>query len=102
MRFALAYDGPEAIQAGQRFVERADDGSEASGLSLVDAGGRNRYLILRDATGACFCSELDLWFNPGTRQTGYAQFPAPPGAVRSMAVYVPSFPPVEDVRLVEG
>lgn len=99
LEFELRYDGEDSVQAGQEFAERAEDGPYASGPYLVDGRGEKKYLVLRDATGRCLCSELDLWFDPGSTVTAFTQFPAPPEDVRRMTVYVPTFPPVSNVRL---
>ncbi|MBD3933553.1 hypothetical protein IF129_18590 [Streptomyces chumphonensis] len=74
--------------------------SSISGASLVDRGGKKRYMVLRDTDGQCLCS-TGIRIASGESSPIFAQFPAPPASVTTVELSVPSMSPAT-VDLAEG
>jgi hypothetical protein len=67
-------------------------------VHLIDAGNKKKYLVVKDSSGKCVCSEMKAVPKAG-RLNAWAKFPAPPDNVQKITVVVPSFEPVESVPI---
>lgn len=68
---------------------------DISSVSLIDAVGQQKYMVITDADGVCLCStKLDKVAN-GKSLNLWAQFPAPPADVTEVSVVIPHFIPTD-------
>jgi hypothetical protein len=91
LRFQLVNDGEQKIKTygvlGEYFA--------LDHVSLVDTANKKKYLVVKDSSGQCVCSELKDDVVQGTRFNLWAKFPAPPAEVQKITVVVPAFEPVD-------
>ncbi|WP_060883461.1 hypothetical protein [Streptomyces caniscabiei] len=81
--------------------ELAKNGGSLAGANLVDQAGKKKYLVLRDTSGRCLCTQFSGGVRDGESAQWYAQFPAPPEETTSVDFQVGSMPPVT-IELSEG
>ncbi|WP_149826463.1 hypothetical protein [Streptomyces tailanensis] len=81
--------------------ELSKNGSSMAGASLVDQEGKKRYLVLRDTSGRCLCTQFSGGVDEGATVDWFAQFPAPPESTTEVDFLVGSMPPAT-VELSEG
>ena len=75
------------------------DAWTADGVYLVDAPGKKKYLVVRDAENHCVCSRGLPTLNAKSSINLWAKFPAPPDGVQKISVVVPHFIPMDDVPI---
>jgi hypothetical protein len=110
--FTIANKGAEAFSFdwtwGEFGVVKVGDALsfDVSGVYLVDAQGKKKYLVLRDATNRCICStgiyrsgEAIKGLDTGKEATMWAKFPAPPASVSKISLAVPHFPILDGLPL---
>ncbi|MEI5525788.1 hypothetical protein WB401_39660 [Streptomyces brasiliscabiei] len=73
--------------------ELAKNGASIAGASLVDQTGKKKYLVLRDTSGRCLCTQFTGGVDEGATAQWFAQFPAPPESTTSVDFQVGSMPP---------
>jgi hypothetical protein len=95
--------GKSWVAADWRGDERelAGNGGSIAGASLVDQGGKKKYLVLRDTEGRCLCTRFTGGVQPGETTEWFAQFPAPPEGTTEVSFQVGSMPPAA-VEISEG
>ncbi|MDX3516689.1 hypothetical protein [Streptomyces scabiei] len=81
--------------------ELAKNGASIAGANLVDRTGKKKYLVLRDTSGRCLCTQFTGGVDEGATAQWFAQFPAPPEATTSVDFQVGSMPPAT-IELSEG
>jgi hypothetical protein len=82
--------------------ELSRNGASMAGASLVDSGGKKKYLVLRDTQGRCLCTKFDGGgVDAGQSADWFAQFPAPPTDTTKVDFQVGSMPPAS-IELSEG
>ena len=81
--------------------ELARNGGSIAGASLVDSKGRKKYLVLRDTSGRCLCTQFTGGVENGASAQWFAQFPAPPEGTDQVDFQVGSMPPAS-IELSEG
>ncbi|MGQ4384267.1 hypothetical protein [Streptomyces sp. SAS_270] len=81
--------------------ELAKNGGSIAGASLIDQKGKKKYLILRDTSGRCLCTQFTGGVKGGASTQWYAQFPAPPSDTTKLDFQVGSMPPAS-IELSEG
>lgn len=81
--------------------ELARNGGSIAGASLIDAKGKKKYLILRDTSGRCLCTQFTGGVQQGATAQWFAQFPAPPEGTTSVDFQVGAMPPAS-IQLSEG
>ncbi|MFD7480002.1 hypothetical protein ACFV8Z_50175 [Streptomyces sp. NPDC059837] len=69
------------------------NGGSIAGASLVDQKGKKKYLILRDTSGRCLCTQFTGGVRQGATSDWFAQFPAPPADTTNVDFQVGSMPP---------
>jgi hypothetical protein len=73
--------------------ELARNGGSIAGASLIDQKGKKKYLILRDTSGRCLCTQFTGGVSQGATTQWFAQFPAPPADTTNVDFQVGSMPP---------
>ncbi|UXY21668.1 hypothetical protein N8I84_25440 [Streptomyces cynarae] len=81
--------------------ELAKNGGSIAGASLIDQKGKKRYLILRDTSGRCLCTQFSGGVKNGETVQWFAQFPAPPQGTDKVDFQVGSMPPAS-IDISEG
>lgn len=73
--------------------ELAKNGGSVAGANMVDQAGKKKYLVLRDTSGRCLCTQFSGGVRDGESAQWFAQFPAPPEDTTSVDFQVGSMPP---------
>ncbi|MEU8591582.1 hypothetical protein AB0C59_31980 [Streptomyces sp. NPDC048664] len=81
--------------------ELARNGGSVAGASLIDQKGKKKYLILRDTSGRCLCTQFTGGVRNGATTQWFAQFPAPPQSTTHLDFEVGAMPPAS-IDLSEG
>lgn len=81
--------------------ELAKNGGSVAGASLIDQAGKKKYLVLRDTSGRCLCTQFSGGVRDGESAQWFAQFPTPPEDTTSVDFQVGSMPPAT-IELSEG
>lgn len=81
--------------------ELAANGGSIAGASLVDQKGKKKYLILRDTSGHCLCTQFTGGVRAGATAQWFAQFPAPPADTTNVDFQVGSMPPAS-IQISDG
>jgi hypothetical protein len=81
--------------------ELAKNGGSLAGASLIDQKGKKKYLILRDTSGRCLCTQFGIGVQDGQTTEWFAQFPAPPDGTNQVDFQVGAMPPAS-VEISEG
>ncbi|MFF2995846.1 hypothetical protein ACFVTC_14920 [Streptomyces sp. NPDC057950] len=81
--------------------ELARNGGSIAGASLIDQKGKKKYLILRDTSGRCLCTQFTGGVRAGASAQWFAQFPAPPAGVIDVDFQVGGMPPAS-IQISEG
>ena len=68
-------------------------------VHLIDAANKKKYLVVKDASGKCECTEIKGQVAKGNPVNLWAKFPAPPESVQKITVVVSGFEPVESVPI---
>ncbi|MFG2450619.1 hypothetical protein [Streptomyces sp. NPDC048512] len=91
------------IAANWRGDERelSKNGASIAGATLIDQKGKKKYLILRDTSGRCLCTQFTGGVRQGATAQWFAQFPAPPADTTSVDFQVGSMPPAS-IEISEG
>ncbi|KAB1987861.1 hypothetical protein [Streptomyces triticiradicis] len=91
------------IAASWRGDERelSRNGASIAGASLIDQKGKKKYLILRDTSGRCLCTQFTGGVSQGQTTQWFAQFPAPPAGTSAVDFQVGSMPPAS-IEISEG
>ncbi|MFC7262215.1 hypothetical protein [Streptomyces lutosisoli] len=91
------------IAANWRGDERelSKNGASIAGASLIDQKGKKKYLILRDTSGRCLCTQFTGGVRQGATAQWFAQFPAPPSDTTKVDFQVGSMPPAS-IEISEG
>ncbi|MER5470190.1 hypothetical protein [Streptomyces sp. NPDC002685] len=91
------------IAANWRGDERelSKNGASIAGANLIDKKGKKKYLILRDTSGRCLCTQFTGGVRQGATAQWFAQFPAPPAGTTAVDFQVGSMPPAS-IEISEG
>ncbi|WP_329301456.1 hypothetical protein OG410_26675 [Streptomyces sp. NBC_00659] len=81
--------------------ELSKNGASIAGASLIDQKGKKKYLILRDTSGRCLCTQFTGGVSQGATTQWFAQFPAPPAGTSAVDFQVGSMPPAS-IEISEG
>jgi hypothetical protein len=68
-------------------------------VHLLDSANKKKYLVVKDATGKCECTQIRGNVSKDEPVNLWAKFPAPPDGVQKVAVVVDGFEPVESVPI---
>ncbi|MFD5631089.1 MULTISPECIES: hypothetical protein [unclassified Streptomyces] len=81
--------------------ELSKNGASIAGAVLIDQKGKKKYLILRDTSGRCLCTQFTGGVQQGATTQWFAQFPAPPSDTTEVDFQVGGMPPAS-IQLTEG
>ncbi|MHA5049142.1 hypothetical protein [Streptomyces sp. SD15] len=81
--------------------ELSKNGGSIAGANLIDQKGKKKYLILRDTSGRCLCTQFTGGVDEGATAQWFAQFPAPPASTTKVDFQVGAMPPAT-IELSEG
>ncbi|MFC9076081.1 hypothetical protein ACFTY7_03345 [Streptomyces sp. NPDC057062] len=81
--------------------ELSKNGASIAGASLIDQKGKKKYLILRDTSGRCLCTQFTGGVQQGATAQWFAQFPAPPEGTTDVDFQVGSMPPAP-IQIFQG
>ncbi|MEU7966914.1 hypothetical protein AB0D09_26085 [Streptomyces sp. NPDC049097] len=81
--------------------ELSKNGASIAGASLIDQKGKKKYLILRDTSGRCLCTQFTGGVQQGATAQWFAQFPAPPEGTADVDFQVGSMPPAP-IQISQG
>jgi hypothetical protein len=95
LRFSLVNEGTDSVDVANRFGGVGSRSME--GVYLVDPDGLKKYLTVLDGDDRCLCSTNLFNVESGERLDLFATFAAPPPAVTSLTVVVPSFEPANGI-----
>ena len=99
LRFAIVNDTDKSWGDTCAFRESGSEGCKTiSGVHLLDAANKKKYLVVRDAQGKCVCGTIESIAAKSSRNM-WAKFPAPPDSVTKISVIIPNFMPLDDVPI---
>ena len=98
LKFSVINDSDQKFFLGGK-LGGSSYGYNVSGVDLVDAAGRKKYLVILDSEKRCLCSTIEGEVEPKSRIKVYAKFPAPPEDVKKITIEIPHFTPMEDVPI---
>jgi hypothetical protein len=75
------------------------DFNSVGGVTLLDAAGKKKYMVVRDSDTACVCSQGVKDLPAGSRVNLWAKFPPPPEDVKRISIVIPHFSPMDDVPI---
>jgi hypothetical protein len=73
----------------------------ASGLTLLDESGKQKFVIMRDSDDKPLCSVDVTDIGPKSRSELWADYPAAPFSVSKVTVIIPHFQPISDVAITQ-
>jgi hypothetical protein len=88
---------PGGLTASSAKPIRYDFGWEQ--LYYIDPAENKKYQFLTDSGGNRIVSMFYGNLPPGQQRVSWAKFPAPPPASTKISIYIPHFPPFEDVPI---
>jgi hypothetical protein len=77
--------------------ESAGDSRDVSGIYLIDAANKKRYLTVKDTSNKCVCTHVMDSVAAKSSMTIWAKFAAPPATVKAVSAMVPLFLPLDGV-----
>jgi hypothetical protein len=98
LKFAVINDSDQKFFLGDK-IGGLSYGYNVSGIDLIDAAGKKKYLVILDSDKKCLCSIIEGSVEPKSRIKLYAKFPAPPEDVKKITIEIPHFTPMEDVPI---
>ncbi|HXM75631.1 MAG TPA: hypothetical protein VN971_02555, partial [Thermoanaerobaculia bacterium] len=102
LKFTIVNGSEKAMGFGYDFGDSEHsikDFSSVGGVSLVDAAGKKKYMVVRDSEKACICSRDVKDLPAGSRVNLWAKFPPPPEDVKRISIVIPHFAPMDDVPI---
>jgi hypothetical protein len=102
LKFTIINGSEKAMGFGYDFGDSEHsikDFSSVGGVSLVDAAGKKKYMVVRDSEKACICSRDVKDLPAGARVNLWAKFPPPPEDVKRISIMIPHFPPMDDAPI---
>lgn len=68
-------------------------------VHLIDAANKKKYLVVKDSSGKCECTQVRGEVSKDSPVNLWAKFPAPPESVQKLTVVVDGFEPIESVPI---
>jgi hypothetical protein len=101
LRFTIANDSDHAFYVGTVTDEtvKTPDHDSVSGVYLVDAANKKKYLVMYDTSNQCLCSRGLHEIDSKQSANLWARFSAPPDDVQKIGVVIPHFLPLDDVPI---
>jgi hypothetical protein len=101
LKFTVINDGSSSFDPdtlADKDVSKPDYHS-ISGIYLIDAANKKKYLVVYDTNNECICSRRAQKIDSKSSVNLWAKFPAPPDSVTKIGIVVPHFVPMDDVVL---
>jgi hypothetical protein len=70
-------------------------------LYYTDPAENKKYGYLTDSAGNRILQVFEGQYAAGQQRTNWAKFPAPPPTSKKITIYIPQFPPFDDVPISE-
>ncbi len=70
-------------------------------LYFIDPAENKKYGFLTDSAGKMILQVFEGQYAAGQQRTNWAKFPAPPASSTKISIYIPQFPPFDDVPVSE-
>jgi len=102
LKFTIVNDSDKQMGFGYDFGDpehHIKDFASVGGVSLIDAAGKKKYMVVRDSETACVCSRDLKDLSAGSRLNLWAKFPPPPEDVKKISIVIPHFAPMDDVPI---
>ena len=102
LKFTIVNDSDKQMGFGYDFADseyQIRDHATVGGVSLLDAAGRKKYMVVRDSENRCVCSRDLKDLAAGSRLNLWAKFPPPPEDVKRISIVIPHFAPMDDVPI---
>ena len=101
LKFTVVNDGSETFDPDSLAdtTTAKPDHHSVSGVYLIDAANKKKYLVVYDTDDHCICSRGSHDIAAKSSANLWAKFPAPPDGVTKIGVVVPHFVPMDDVPL---
>jgi hypothetical protein len=100
LKFTLINGSDQQVHlSGGDYTSGDNKFSTISGVYLLDAANKKKYLVVRDADDHCVCSTDLKNLDPKASITLWAKFPAPPLDVQKVSISIPHFSPIDDVPI---
>lgn len=94
LRFQIVSERPKAETIYSLLGGYLDDR-----VHLLDAANKKKYLVIKDSSGKCECTQVRGSVAKDEPANLWARFPAPPTTVQKITVVVDGFEPVDSVPL---
>jgi hypothetical protein len=98
LKFAVINDSGHKFFLGGK-LGGLSYGYNVSGVDLVDAGGKKKYLVILYSEKKFLCSTIEREIEPKSRLKVYAKFSAPPEDVKKITIEIPHFNPMKHVSI---
>ena len=66
-------------------------------IYFIDPAENKKYAFLKDSGGNRILQVYEGYYEPGQQRVNWAKFPAPPASSQKISIYIPNFPPFEDI-----
>jgi hypothetical protein len=66
-------------------------------IYFIDPAENKKYSFLKDSGGNRILQVFEGNYAPGQQRVNWAKFPAPPPSSQKISIYLPNFPPFEDI-----
>ena len=70
-------------------------------LYFIDPAENKKYGFLTDSAGNRILQVTSENYSAGQQRGQWAKFPAPPAASKKITIYIPNFPPFDDIAISE-
>lgn len=93
-------DGDKELTLSSRLIgESAGDSRDVSGIYLIDAANKKRYMTVKDTAGKCICAIVQSAVPAKGTMTIWAKFAATPATVKTVSAMVPLFLPLDGIAV---
>jgi hypothetical protein len=100
LTFTITNDTDKAVSLScQMRGDGNDQCAEATGVYLIDAVNKKRYLVMRDTQNKCICTDSVGNLPAKASISMWAKFAAPPATVMTVTAVVPLFLPLDGVAI---
>jgi hypothetical protein len=102
LEFSLINKGEEDLAFDYTFTDPSHSVADFGGIGgvyLIDATGREKISVMRDADNRCICSRKLDSIGTGGRARLWAKFQGPSGEVGRVSMVIPKFLPIDEVPI---
>jgi hypothetical protein len=99
LNYVVVNDSSKQLDTGNLLKAEKGDRHSGDGVTLIDAAGKKKYLVVRDTDQKCICSSEINDVDSKSSVKLWAKFPAPPVTVQKITIAIPHFQPMDDVPI---